>query len=714
VLQEHTLCFLRAMVFGTTAFVAAGLVAEPAGAQAPLRFAVIADYGTNNQPELDVANLVKGWSPDLILTVGDNNHHDDAGLYGDADPHLVDVNIGQYFHEYIGNYQGTYGTGSPANRFFPALGNHDYNSTLKYKTHTDYFTLPAGQGNERYYDFVQGPVHFFVLNSESHEPGGIGKTSTQAQWLQGAMAASTSSFNFVFLHDPPYTSSDRHSSNTTVQWPYKDWGADAVFAGHSHLYERLNVGGLSYFVAGVAGEDLAGAVATPVPGSQFRFGTDPDYGAMQVEVGDSSATFQYYTRTGLLIDSYSQPAVSNEWKLGAGGSYGVPLNWVRNHVPNGADEAANFLRAISGPVTVNSPVTVGTLNLQSPGGCALAGPAVVTLDSAGGSAAIRAQGGDHTISALLSLAVDTNITVADGTLTLSGGLDNPAGRTITKDGSAALAVRGPQTHGPGAVFNAAAGTVRFDSDAGAALALNVSGAAVTFGVTQHLAGLNVASGLVTLMSGDAKVLVTKALGIAPGAATLDLTDNGLIVDYAEGEPGIPSAVLADVRQGIASGYAGMTWAGGGITSSAAAADPITCGLGYAQNDLLFDPLDVFAGEPVDGSTILVKYTYLGDVNLDGVVDENDVTFINVFYDGGITTSHSWHEGDIFGYDGRIDDNDITILGLTYGLGIGDPLGGAAPEPATLALVALGALLRMSGSCRRPRPRRAPPRGRPSP
>jgi hypothetical protein len=114
--------------------------------------------------------------------------------------------------------------------------------------------------------------------------------------------------------------------------------------------------------------------------------------------------------------------------------------------------------------------------------------------------------------------------------------------------------------------------------------------------------------------------------------------------------------------------------------------------------MLFLPYDVFSGEPVDLSTILVEYTYLGDVNLDGCVDDNDITFINLFYDGGVASNHYWNEGDIFGYDGRIDDNDMTILNLTYGagwlwgepLGVGDPLG-TVPEPATLALAALGGL-----------------------
>ena len=97
--------------------------------------------------------------------------------------------------------------------------------------------------------------------------------------------------------------------------------------------------------------------------------------------------------------------------------------------------------------------------------------------------------------------------------------------------------------------------------------------------------------------------------------------------------------------------------------------------------MLFLPYDVFSGVPVDSSTILVKYTYLGDMNLDGCVDDNDITFFNLFYDGGAVDTHYWNEGDIFGYDGRIDDNDVTILGLTYGLGIGSPLGGAVSAAA---------------------------------
>ena len=40
---------------------------------------------------------------------------------------------------------------------------------------------------------------------------------------------------------------------TSAQWPYGEWGADAVLAGHDHTYERLFINGVTYFVNGMGG-----------------------------------------------------------------------------------------------------------------------------------------------------------------------------------------------------------------------------------------------------------------------------------------------------------------------------------------------------------------------------------------------------------------------------------------------------------------------------
>jgi tartrate-resistant acid phosphatase type 5 len=253
-------------------------------------FAVIGDYGLAGQPAADVAALVKSWNPAFIVTLGDNNYP-----RGAADS--LDVNIGQYYHDYIYPYKGKYGNGSATRRFYPALGNHDW-ETGNPVAYFNYF----GFFNQRgYYEFVQGPIHFFILDSDTREPDGTSSTSKQAKWLKNAMAASTSSFNVVVLHHAPY-SSGAHGSTTYMQWPYKDWGADVVLAGHDHIYERLLVNNLPYFVNGIGGAELY-KFGTVLPESQARFNTD--FGAMRVETTSTVMKFQMFTRAGVLVDQYT-------------------------------------------------------------------------------------------------------------------------------------------------------------------------------------------------------------------------------------------------------------------------------------------------------------------------------------------------------------------------------------------------------------------------
>lgn len=38
-----------------------------------------------------------------------------------------------------------------------------------------------------------------------------------------------------------------------MRWPFKEWGATAVMSGHAHVYERLEVDNLTYFVNGIGG-----------------------------------------------------------------------------------------------------------------------------------------------------------------------------------------------------------------------------------------------------------------------------------------------------------------------------------------------------------------------------------------------------------------------------------------------------------------------------
>lgn len=257
--------------------------------ETPVVFAVIGDYGTGNQREGGVADLVKGWNPDFVITTGDNN-------YPSGSAETIDATVGQYYHKFISPYKGEFGKGADQNRFFPSLGNHDWMAPGA-MPYLKYFTLP---GNERYYDFTWWPLHFFVLDSDPNEPDGVNQSSRQAEWLQAGLAKSTYPWNIVYFHVPPY-SSGTHGSTKWMRWPFKDWGATAVLAGHDHDYERLLIDGLPYFVNGLGG----GAIyqfENPLDGSQVRY--NDNLGAMRVEATSSKITFQFFSRAGELIDTY--------------------------------------------------------------------------------------------------------------------------------------------------------------------------------------------------------------------------------------------------------------------------------------------------------------------------------------------------------------------------------------------------------------------------
>jgi hypothetical protein len=200
--------------------------------QAPIRFAVIGDYGSGNENAHQVAELVKSWQPDFILTTGDNN-------YPDGSRETIDHRIGQFYHEYIHPYRGSYGKGAEQNRFFPTLGNHDWMSESA-QPYFDYFELP---NNERYYDFTWGAGHFFALDSDSNEPDGVGRSSRQAQWLQEQLLASTLPWQIVYMHHPPYSSGKRGAVDW-MRWPFREWGVDVVLCGHDHLLRAFGGGWL--------------------------------------------------------------------------------------------------------------------------------------------------------------------------------------------------------------------------------------------------------------------------------------------------------------------------------------------------------------------------------------------------------------------------------------------------------------------------------------
>jgi len=273
-----------------------------------VRFAAIGDFGAHSAAEHAVAQLVRSWHPDFIITTGDNNYPNGAAA-------TLDGNVGADYHCYIYPYRGRYGAGSAdhRNHFFPTLGNHDYMS-LGAQPYLKYFKLP---GNSRYYSYRLGPVEVFAIDSnpenrDLHYTNARTSTasSREGKWLRKSLAASTAQWKIVYFHHPPFSSGTTHGSSAWMRWPFKQWGATAVISGHEHNYERLIVGGMPYFVDGSGGDSLY-PFGKPLKSSRTRYSAE--FGAMRVSADESAIIFKFISIKGKFIDQYTiaqQPTVS--------------------------------------------------------------------------------------------------------------------------------------------------------------------------------------------------------------------------------------------------------------------------------------------------------------------------------------------------------------------------------------------------------------------
>ena len=125
------------------------------------------------------------------------------------------------------------------------------------------------------------------------------------------------------------------------------------------------------------------------------------------------------------------------------------------------------------------------------------------------------------------------------------------------------------------------------------------------------------------------------------------------------------APLSSVRSLLVSGLGAGEWNGPGIVSSYAATHPGTS-LGSATAGEL--SLSQFDGQSVSPDAILIKYTWLGDTNLDGVVTVADLHNISA-------TGTDWATGD-FNYDGIVNADDYAL----FSLGLAEQTGTLSPAP----------------------------------
>ena len=298
----------------------------------------------------------------------------------------------------------------------------------------------------------------------------------------------------------------------------------------------------------------------------------------------------------------------------------------------------------------------------------------------------------------------TVIDVAQGmALIFDGVLSHGASQTITKTGDGSVTFNGAQYHDSNSTFSVDEGTAYFNTDArgtgmGRTLTLNVnSGTTVSFGATQHLKRLAITSGQATLTQGNAKYIDTEEFSVSGTGGKLDLKDNDMIVRATSGTR---TAVFQDIWGHVqaARNTSPNLWQGDGITTSMAGASEDETSLGVILNQKLDGTAvrTTFNGETVDINCILVKYTWNGDANLDGVVNGDDYFQIDQGY---LYQRTGWHWGD-FNYDGVVNIDDYILIDHGYLAQTGPLSGGsvcdmaAVPEPGVLGLLGCCGVLMM--------------------
>ncbi len=351
----------------------------------------------------------------------------------------------------------------------------------------------------------------------------------------------------------------------------------------------------------------------------------------------------------------------------------------------------------------------GVVQLTAANGISPTAVVDLGVSSINGNATLDLNSFSQTLSGLTQQALATatsNVTNSSGgactltinttgTNTYAGGIDGNLGITLSGRGSQGLT--GALTYSGNTTVTGGVLTVGapLQSVTGG-LAVSGSGSSATL-AAPGVAGSNVLAaqvGFISVSAGGSvvvpasaratvsqTVIITGGLDLAASGGgfggSLDLGNNDMIVNN-----GVESSLDAMVRAGaLRASSAG----GSGMDAFAGlAVVPNSDGQGGAL-------YATFDGVNVVSTDVLVKYTYIGDTDLNGVVDANDLANTLAGLYGGLS---GWGNGD-FTYSGRVTTADVNLLlaslaGETGSFGNSVGGGGAVPEPGSLAL-AVGAL-----------------------
>jgi hypothetical protein len=176
------------------------------------------------------------------------------------------------------------------------------------------------------------------------------------------------------------------------------------------------------------------------------------------------------------------------------------------------------------------------------------------------------------------------------------------------------------------------------------------------GGSLSLGALEVQGGRLLESANGGRLLKAGSVATSAGGI-IDLNDNDLQVTGGN--------TYAQIRAQIVSARAGGSWTGSGLTSSAAKiANPKNKTLGVITGQQFHTAQGAaatFDGSTVADSDVLVKFTYYGDTDFNGIVDFDDYSRT----DSGFNSSGTdWFHGD-FDYNNIVDFDDYSLIDLAF-------------------------------------------------
>jgi len=206
-------------------------LAPPADPDRVDRFVILGDTGNGQPAQHAIARRFANAPTDAVIFLGD------IAYTSGSDEELQE----RFFDVYANLFQRV--------PVYAAIGNHD-NRTEHGRPFEEAFLLP---GNERWYSFDLGDVHFVALDTTR-----IGRE--QAEWLEADLAQNQRKFIVVLGHHPPYTAARRGPNMGFRRWfvpVLKRHPVELVLTGHEHHYERTKpLSGIVYIVSGGGGAHL--------------------------------------------------------------------------------------------------------------------------------------------------------------------------------------------------------------------------------------------------------------------------------------------------------------------------------------------------------------------------------------------------------------------------------------------------------------------------